>query len=173
MKKSPKQEAWIPMVDYLHRGVRKEKVRVNPLAGKRHQRNLPETWVPMEEAMLRGVEKKRHSPDAAFIQRIKPPPPTREVPPEAYLTIFHGLQQIWAMPKANGAVFSRLRALQAADQADQAAGRITAEEFQRRRETTETIRSGYAAQTEAVTEWFLTHCFRLFETLPNALNNPS
>ncbi|MBF0294779.1 MAG: hypothetical protein HQL96_06285 [Magnetococcales bacterium] len=169
MKKHPKQEAWIAMVDYMHHGVRKEKTRIDPFATRRYATTFPETWVPMEQSMLHGVRKKHQVTEESLVLRLKPPPPAQVVPREAYMTIFHALEAFWAVPRPNGAVFARLKAIHASDQAEWAAGRITTEEFHRRQEALNAIRVGYAQGVEEVRDLFLERFFRLFETLPYAL----
>lgn len=168
MKKVPKQSAWIPIADYMERGVRKPKTRINPFADQRYAATFPETWVALEDHHLRGITKKRHPTNDAFIQRLKPLPPASDTPPEAYLTIFDALQEIWAVPKPNGAVFSRLKSMHEADRKEWNTGRIDDEEYLRRQDALMAIRVEYAAQAEGVTEWFLQNRFRLFSTLPNA-----
>ncbi|MBF0627271.1 MAG: hypothetical protein HQL91_03530 [Magnetococcales bacterium] len=168
MKKDPSLDAWIPLEDYLLDGVRKPKSRVVHPIG-RHPGPLPDTWVTFEDYALRGVRKSRPTAhDAAYIDRLIPPARPPEVPDEAYQNAFEALQEIWSVPATTGAVFTRLNMMSLADRADWAEGRITESEFKRRQNAIEEIRVHYAMRAEEATEWFLTHRFRLFETLPNA-----
>ncbi|MBF0428269.1 MAG: hypothetical protein HQL94_05050 [Magnetococcales bacterium] len=167
MKKIPNKEAWIPMADYVHHGVRKPQSRPVYHFGKTPA-PLPETWVSLEDYTLHDIRKFHIPTNESFISRLKPPPAQAEIPKEAYLTIFDALQEVWAMPKPNGAVFSRLNSIRATDQTEWAAGRIPAEELERRQKTVDAIRTQFAAQAEEATEWFLNNRFRLFDTLPNA-----
>ncbi|MEO5330465.1 MAG: hypothetical protein H7839_00460 [Magnetococcus sp. YQC-5] len=167
MTHNPKQDAWIPMADYLYRGVRKPKQRRHAVATKTGS-PLPQTWVSLEDHTLHGIRKQQQTSNEEYIQRLKPMPPPPKIPPEAYQTLFDALQEIWALPKSNGPVFSRLRAIQATDQKERATGRITEEEYLRRTAALDAIRTQFAIQAESVTEWFLNNRLRLFDTLPNA-----
>ncbi|MBF0272725.1 MAG: hypothetical protein HQL98_11755 [Magnetococcales bacterium] len=167
MKKDPKLDGWISLEEYLVDGVRKPKTRIVHPVGK-HPGPMPDTWVSYDDHVLRGVRKTRETAnDEAFIDRLKPAPPPPEVPEEAYQTAFDALQEVWAVPSGNGAVFTRLKILALGDRADWSAGRITEVEYKRRQAAIEEIRIHYAMRAEEATEWFLDHRFRLFETLPN------
>ncbi|MBF0342486.1 MAG: hypothetical protein HQL95_16195 [Magnetococcales bacterium] len=167
MKRDPRLDAWIPLEDYIVNGERKPRSR--PVQMGKHPVSLPETWVGYEDHVLRGVRKLIETPeDEAFIDRLKPLPPSPEVPEEAYMNIFDALQEVWALPGSNSAVFRRLNMMAVEDRIEWSSGRIGDAEYQRRQKVIEEIRLQYAARAEDATNWFLEHRFRLFETLPNA-----
>ncbi|MBF0368290.1 MAG: hypothetical protein HQL52_02435 [Magnetococcales bacterium] len=147
---------WVPLTDYILKGVRVEK---RPAVTEETLNALPTPptdWVPLSDYLLKGVRKKKPSLEALSraLEAEKPlPPPAPEVQP----TFREALADVHAALDQEGGVASRLGEIVAQCERQFDAGKLDRALFEQAVAGLEKIRADYQNQTHEVIGWFLDH----------------
>ncbi|MEO5363345.1 MAG: hypothetical protein H7838_06940 [Magnetococcus sp. DMHC-8] len=152
-------KAWVPLRDYLVKGVRP--ARVPP--AQTVSEGVPSGWVSAWDYWVAGVRKPRQIDERDSVMVLKPPRPPKVVPPEAWLTtddVIADIQVIFS----HSLMPLKVEEMQFINHQEVEQGDITEEEFQYRTVRLEEIQEEHFVRIEEIVQWYLDNYFRELST---------
>ncbi|MBF0423582.1 MAG: hypothetical protein HQL73_11380 [Magnetococcales bacterium] len=158
-------DTWISLQDFIKGSSCQERDFQPDVVAPIPSRSVPTSeWMDASDYFLNGIRVDQPLPDESqFIVTLREPPPPPPAPPEAGMTIYDAMRQIYSVYGPKNAIFSRLRQMEQQDRQELNDGRIDLEEFERRAVATAIIRENHGRRMEKITKWYLDNYFRLFE----------
>lgn len=158
-------DSWISLQDYFDAGTSHKPTFQPEASVSGPGPSTPsEGWIDAADYYTKGVRVAKRTPEVdQFFVTLKEAAPKPPLPPEAGLSIYDAMKQIYSVYGPRNAVFSHLRKLELQDRRELDSGRIDIREFERRAVATAIIRENHGRRMEKITQWYLDNYFRLFE----------
>ncbi|MGN7610598.1 hypothetical protein ACQZV8_00770 [Magnetococcales bacterium HHB-1] len=159
-EKTPK--SWVDIHEYHALGIRRgREPKKNPLTQANRQHPPPENWLSLEDYAIHGQRKPKRLLRPDLQKTLDEMNQAREIPPEAEITIFHAMDDLYAVHKKESIVEQTIGQMKQDLVRAEKDQQITTEKHQESRQALDDLQIRHTARMERVTKWFMDNYFTL------------